>query len=269
VENKIEVPVLEIRGAQHCNLSCKGCSQLSPFQVPYFPDLSTLRRSMIDLKNILKVKRITVLGGEPLLNQKIDELCRSIRDVNLAEELCVTTNGLLLHETSDDFWSLVDEVQISIYPSTKKAINSKLEIILDKAYHHRTALHLMSVPVFNHIGLSSPVTPKSLVNEIYNRCYYKFYTHTLYEGNLYKCAPCVNSAIPKTFRSQNSEDGIQIHGGPSMYQELLNYLSDPMPLSACHYCLGSSGSEVAHEQMTPMEKKVFMNDFELSMLYPR
>lgn len=86
-KSPIEVQLAVIR---RCNLSCGYCSEYdthSP-EVPY-EDL----RSRIDAIHRLRAANIALLGGEPLLHSRIDDL---VRHAARRAQVSITTNGFLL-----------------------------------------------------------------------------------------------------------------------------------------------------------------------------
>jgi MoaA/NifB/PqqE/SkfB family radical SAM enzyme len=83
----VEAQLVVIR---RCNLSCGYCSEYdahSP-EVPY----ETLR-SRIDAIHRLRAVNIALLGGEPLLHSRIDDL---VRHAAQRAQVSITTNGFLL-----------------------------------------------------------------------------------------------------------------------------------------------------------------------------
>lgn len=242
---------LEVRAAEHCNLRCRGCSQNSPFMPQTFPDLPSLGTSLDVLENILRADRATVLGGEPLLNPDIDKLLLMLKTSKVFNRVFVTTNGLMLHRMSQDFWRLVDVVEISVYPATKARLQKKLPKISNAAFEDNVELHLLSMPAFKHVTLSFQITSSALVRGLYNACYFKNFCHTLRGERFYKCAPCVNIGARLSADSIASltDDGIPLDGAPDMLDRLVSYLDSDDPLKACAFCLGSSGSNFPHEQL--------------------
>jgi len=252
-DGKLHTYGLEVRAAEHCNLRCKGCSQNSPFMDATFPDLSRLRHSLAALENVLRADRATVLGGEPLLNPDIDELLFMLKTSKIFNRLFVTTNGLLLHRMSEDFWRLVDVVEISVYPVTRVRLQHRLSKISDAAFAGNVELHLLASPTFKNLVLSSPITSSTLVQGLYEACYFKNFCHTLRGERFYKCAPCVNigARLSEDDLVHVADDGIPIDDAPDMLDRLVAYLDADRPLTACAFCLGSSGSTFPHRQLAP------------------
>jgi hypothetical protein len=252
---KLETYGLEIQASQHCNLNCAGCSQNSPFLPTAFPRLDVIAKSLKSLGKILHAGRVTILGGEPLLNPEIVDLLSIAKQSGVGDQLFVTTNGILLSKMPELFWELVDAVEISIYPNTLSKIQKTLELVVHKAWASKTQVHLLPTPTFKYVTLGERIPDTELVSRIYNACYFKNYCHTLHEGRFYKCAPSVNlgKILNEADRSGLVDAGIEISDSDEMLGSLLRYLNDSTPLAHCSYCLGSSGAEYRHHQMSKRE----------------
>lgn len=63
----------------------------------------------------LGVKKIRLTGGEPLVKKDIVELAQDIKKIDGIEELCITTNGILLNQYGEDLKRVgVDRINISL-----------------------------------------------------------------------------------------------------------------------------------------------------------
>ena len=63
----------------------------------------------------LGVRKVRVTGGEPLVRRGVAELCRMLRGLPGLEELCITTNGILLPELAEPLRAAgVDRLNVSL-----------------------------------------------------------------------------------------------------------------------------------------------------------
>ena len=91
-----KLDILDISSAIGCNLQCKGCNHFSN----YFAPTSQLDTDLLlkDIEVILprvNIGRVSIIGGEPLLNPRCEEIvnaCRSYTD----SPVYLYTNALLL-----------------------------------------------------------------------------------------------------------------------------------------------------------------------------
>jgi cyclic pyranopterin phosphate synthase len=256
-DGKIHTYGLEIQAAEHCNLRCAGCSQSSPFLPPKYPNLHNLERSLYLLSEVMRAGRATVLGGEPLLNPQLLDLLRVVRKSPLFDQVYVTTNGVLLTEVDEEFWNLVDVVEISLYPATRHKILRSIGVFSERAWSSRTEVHLLPSPMFRNITLTEPIDDARTVQAIYEKCYFRHYCHTLYEGYLYKCGPSTHIpdliALAKGNAPAFYDSALLVESAPDFRERLLNFFQSNRPMDVCKYCVGSSGSEYPHRQLSSEE----------------
>jgi hypothetical protein len=256
-DGKILTQALEYSVAYHCNLKCSGCSHMSPFIDEKLPPLESFRRDVEALSGVLHAKDIRLLGGEPLLNPQINDYLKIARSSGVADQIMVTTNGLLLHKADDEFWENVDYMWMSIYPGAappekmiekyaKKAEEFGVRLDLDRTTHFRTT-------VTTEAHADDWVT-----DMIFKTCRsaHLFHCHMIYEGTLFKCAcpPFMPEYLGRfgiEFSPQN--DGFDIHGASNLFEELRDFLFTRKTLDACRYCLGYVGSWQDHRQLSKQE----------------
>jgi len=116
---KIENVFLEIHINEHCNLKCSNCCHFSPIADKEFLDINEYESNLSKIPLLNHFKYITLLGGEPLLNDKICDIIRITRKY-YTKTLRIITNGLLLEHMSKEFFytCIINNVHIMIskYP---------------------------------------------------------------------------------------------------------------------------------------------------------
>ena len=90
--------ILDVSATIGCNLSCKGCNHFSN----YFASGSRLDTDALidDIKTILPridIGRVSIIGGEPLLNPRCEEIVNACRSYT-NNSVYLYTNALLLLE---------------------------------------------------------------------------------------------------------------------------------------------------------------------------
>lgn len=253
----IQIYGLEFFVVDHCNLRCSGCSQCSPFLKKHFADLSIFARSLETLRKYLIPNKITILGGEPLLHPEIDSIISITRNAKMFNKVHITTNGFNLLKMSSAFWSGIDVLRISKYPANADFINQNLAEFIHTCKVNEVELQIREMNSFNRIILTEENANRKVIDEIYNKCIYKYYCHTLSEGKIFRCSPVVNlnkyhEAINNNFTS-NSQDYLWIEDSINFQTDLLHYLNSDISLSGCKFCLGSSGKSFPHRQLTKAE----------------
>ena len=259
----------EITVAQHCNLSCRACSHLSPLLSKDFVDPETLRSDLTTMAKYYHSKYARLLGGEPLLHPNILSIIAVVRESGISDHVEVWTNGLLLWRMSDEFWRAVDGVTVSVYPG-KEMTPKQVRTCHKKARRHGTLLSMAIADEFRESYSEVGTKDISLIKKLYQTCQ-MVNCHTIEKGFLFKCPPSV--FLPKVlntkFRSPQI-DGIKILDSPSFGEKLRAFLESPHPLASCRHCLGSVGKKISHSQVHRSEwrqlqesKSEDMVDYEL------
>ena len=93
-----QIDYLRLSVTDLCNLRCQYCmpaggvEKLQHRAILSFEALEAIVRAAVKLG----VRKVRITGGEPLVRRDIPELCRRIAAIDGVEELCMTTNGILL-----------------------------------------------------------------------------------------------------------------------------------------------------------------------------
>lgn len=273
IQPRIRTRCLEIQAAEHCSIRCSGCAQNSPFLAPRFPNMAALHEDLQQLAAFLHTERISIVGGEPLLNPQIGELLHTLDASGISDRIVMTTNGLLLHEAPDTLWEIADAVEISLYPDTEDQVLQHLPSIWHRAWASRTEIHLLPTPKFRRVTLTEPIQNSDTVREVFRRCYFKEFTHTLRDGKFYRCAPGSNipTIVAKTSpgSAQPEDAGLPIRGQKDLPTALAEYIQRATPMAICSFCLGSSGVEFDHVQLNRREiQRPAQITFQTDMLTP-
>jgi len=117
---------IEYQVADECNLKCCGCMHFSNLvKTANHPDISDFITSLKHLsERFQSIKMIRLMGGEPLLNSKLDLFVRVAREFFPLAEIRIVTNGLLIPKSDDALVDAMKDTQtsfdISQYPPTRK-----------------------------------------------------------------------------------------------------------------------------------------------------
>lgn len=247
---------LEYFAVDHCSLKCLGCSQCSPYLKEHFSDCKVFEKSLQVLRKYLRPQKITILGGEPLLHPDIDSIIRVAKESRMFEEIHITTNGTNIKKMSCNFWRDIDVLIVSKYPSNLAYINSIIDEINKKCKLHNIKLEVRDMKNFNQIVLSEENKDNENVEEIFNRCIYKFYCHTVSDDKIFRCSPVVNFSKlngRKGFAQYDGIDYLKIEESDHFRDDLVGYLNSNKQLVGCRFCLGTSGKSFPHRQLSKYE----------------
>ena len=95
-----KISYLRISVTDRCNLRCRYCMPENGIRLHSHEDILTFEE-IIDVVNVcvsMKIDKIRITGGEPLVRKDIVSLVGMIASVPGVTDLSMTTNGLLLEE---------------------------------------------------------------------------------------------------------------------------------------------------------------------------
>ena len=230
----------------HCNLRCKGCDHFANVADEYSVPLNVLQRDIERMRELLGkdgIREISVMGGETLLHPELPEIIEMVR-MNFPNVMIrVTTNGLLLLNQNDRFWSVCRENSATIV-LTRYPINLKFEKIKEKAKLEKVSFVYFegtddeveknfSKHIIDLNGRSKP-------EEVFGKCGIANYGNFLMEGKLYGCPFAAQSyrIFNKKFDTDLQmceEDYLDIYNIRNK-QEVLEFAAKPKPY--CKYCGG-------------------------------
>lgn len=282
-DGKIQVRSLEFFLADTCNLRCAHCTAASPFLTqPNFPDLHEFEESLSRLSRVMRARQIKILGGEPLLNRDIMRFIASAKSSGMFDAVRVATNGLLLSRMGEEFWQAADIVEVSYYRDAPDPLKEKdFDHFRRMGARFNVRVEIKPKGKF-YLSMSSAKIPDfPTVQRIYDECTeaHVWPCHMLYRRRLYRCSRV--HVIDRSLSGSGvehgdftHEDGLLIDDAPDLLGRVKAYLESPVPLGACHFCLGSSGRRVPHRQLSYEEviagrTRASRAGFEPSMLETR
>jgi hypothetical protein len=247
IVNKLEYPIVE-----HCNLSCIHCDHASPLMNPRFTSLEQYDRDLTICSRVLHTHEFCVLGGEPLLHQHLLRFLAIARDRGISDIVTLVTNGALLHKAPPGMWKLIDKLWLSIYP--RIVIRPDLETIRRMCADNGVMLYVRNITEFGQRLINHRNSDSESVGLIYSQCKiaHEWRCYSIYNGVFYKCSIAPFTSRRLSLRNvgyEGEHDGVRLDGNPTLRAQIEEYLRCTRPLDACHYCLGTSGSNVPHRQL--------------------
>jgi hypothetical protein len=188
-----DVIKLEIHASHACNFTCESCSHFSNNGHKGFLTPEDADYQMGLWSNRLNPQRFCVLGGEPLLNPRIEEFLRIARK-HWKGAVELITNGFLLPHFSN-LGSLLRELDINLVIS-KHGNSPKFDEQWDVVM---TCLNSMNIPYYvrdsisnwtrRYKGYGPNVLPyeDNRPEDSWNICPCKYCLQIL-DGKLYKCS---------------------------------------------------------------------------------
>ena len=267
---------VEVDAAEHCNLRCAQCSHLSPHFNRNSSNYTTqeFKNDVDNLKKLVSCTVFRFVGGEPLLNNDLEEWVKHVKMSNISKKTSIFTNGLLIGEKTLSTLSQFDDIRVSVYnlPAEKvDSIKYNVKWLQDKLKNHSiVSNHLKTFLKFNLIEKNNN---EELVNTVFKNCYHSKNSYSLYKGRLYRCFATrkkgkflqkVNNKVVGDYSKMldSSTDSIKIDENTSS-TSLFNFLFSKKPLEGCKWCLGCSGKRFATKQIESEDDEfAFLSDLD-------
>lgn len=112
-----QITYLRLSVTDRCNLRCRYC--VPPEGRLLFAHDEILRYEeilrIVRILALMGVRKVRITGGEPLVRKNLVCLIREIRKISGIDEVCLTTNGVLLADMADDLKRAgIDRINISL-----------------------------------------------------------------------------------------------------------------------------------------------------------
>lgn len=234
--NRDELDTIEIHVADHCNMNCKNCSMFCGLvKTPKYSNLAQTRNSLYILKGIFKhIKRIRVIGGEPLLNKELDKYLYMIRDIYPYSDIRVITNGILVAEMNDNLITAFKETSSKLVVTSYLPLVKKLDRINDFLKQKGVNYEISEmITDFQKIYDYSGRQDKELS---FNACHWKGACATLYENQIAPCfVPFVIKYLAENFDLNISPSGTMELNADNINKDKIRKLFNT-PFDMCQYC---------------------------------
>ena len=135
--NKIEINYFEVMVNRKCNLRCVGCTSFCDYpQVKEF-EWNKVKSDLEKWSEILSVKNIGLIGGEPLLNTHFYDWLYGVRRIFFDSYILVVTNGLMLKKWPDLISRMIEvspcKLMITLHVNDEE-ITKSLDIMLKEKH---------------------------------------------------------------------------------------------------------------------------------------
>ncbi len=231
-----ELDTLEIHVADHCNLNCKNCSMFCGLvKKPKYSDYMQTQNSLYILKGIFNhIKRIRVIGGEPLLNRELDKYLYMIRNIYPNSNIRVITNGILVTAMKDNlitaFKETASKLIVTSYLPLIKRIDKINDFLKEKGINYEISEVVTDFQkIYDYTGKQDKYLS-------FNACHWKGACATLYENQIAPCfVPFVIKNLSENFNLNISTSGILKLNSEALNKEKIRKLFNT-PFDMCKYC---------------------------------
>ena len=112
-----KINYLRVSVTDKCNLRCRYCMPEEGVPHREHSDMMTVEETLMAIRAAaeLGINKIRITGGEPLVKRGIVKMCKAASEIPGIEEVCITTNGILLTKYAADLKAAgVDRLNISL-----------------------------------------------------------------------------------------------------------------------------------------------------------
>jgi len=229
--NGLTLNYLETHLCDHCNLKCKGCGHnCDEIKDEIFADINQYEKDINELSKKIKIRKIRLLGGEPLLHPEVEKFISATRKAFPKSSIHIVTNGILIPSMKEDFWETCRKckakIDITQYPILKDKFPMYKKII------RKNKVELGSVSIVKKFGNKADYKGKSNYIKSFQSCGSK-YCVNLWKSKLWTCPACyreyVKEKFSKDFELPLSLDIYNVTG-----KEIIEKMNKPVP--ACRFC---------------------------------
>ena len=230
---------LDIHLVDECNLNCRGCSHFSPLAVPGQYRL-TLEDFEIEIKRIQKIfgdhyeDMIYLIGGEPLLHEKVAEFPYIFRKYLKSTRLFLFTNGILLKQQNPTFWESCRKNGIRIL-ITKYPVSLDYDALEALMTENEVEYEIIPCKIGRYTTLDFENQDNGEASFI-NCSAVRESCSTLKNGKIYPCVVAPHFHLFKDYFDIKIEnkDGISIYENYTREEMLYKIANERLQL--CRYC---------------------------------
>jgi len=230
-----------------CNNACVGCNHFAPMQKPTFAEPLQIERDLAAFGKVAHIQRYALIGGEPTLHKRIDDILQIAKDSGTVDLIEVWTNGCRLKDMTETFWMLVDEIDLTLYPG--KPVD--LDFIQRKCAEYGKSLKVKRGAADFTTLLYKRTASEYEAAGIYRSCWYRTFCRVLDNGFFYRC--CTSPFIPKLILGKpEGTDGIALEGLTEL--NLYEYLTAIETPESCRRCAGHGGAHIGWKEQANRAK---------------
>lgn len=253
-EEKVIFNRIQYVVSERCSLKCKDCSHLMQYyQYPKDIDLRKYKTAFdLLLKTVDCITELRILGGEPFMNRKMNEVIEWYHDCDKIQSISVYTNGTII--PNDAILRALQEEKVKVHISNYKINEEKLEKLLPVLDKRHIVYFVREYDAWQDAGgvecRNYSVEQKK---KIFSRCFERN-GYTFLKGQLHRC-PRAAHAMNLRAMPDTKEDYVDLQHWDGTEEELrqqLKNLQKRLWLEGCNYCSGPDN----HVQSIPAARQI-------------
>lgn len=235
--DRLEFDTVEFHVTDKCNLNCRYCSMFSGLvKDNNLPDIKQYVRDLKRIQSVFRsLKRVKLLGGEPLLNPELQQFIEMTRDIFHFAKIQLITNGLLITAMNQELIQSIVKNNVEIVISYYMPLNPKI----DDIHQFLNAHHIQHrvTPIITQFYKIYDLSGMQNADENFAACGCKEGCTTLRDGKLMSCfVPSIIHIAADAFHfSAEYHDYIDLYR-EDLSRELIREAMKKK-LETCKYCL--------------------------------
>lgn len=254
-----ELDFLEFHVADHCNLNCKNCSMFSGLvEGKVFADYDKTRNGLLKLKTFFDhVKVFRIIGGEPLLNDRLSDYIDLVRLLYPFTDIRVITNGILVRSMKPTLIESLKNNKVSFivtgYPALENSYDEIADFLRKNEIRHVVGPTIYKFQkIYNKEGNSD-------TEKAFFQCNWKGTCANIKENRIATCfVPFVLPYFTNNFKLMPvKDDTIDLYEEGLSTEKIHSRLS--MPMDACRYC--TQKRMIVDWELTDGDSKTCLEDW--------
>lgn len=182
------IPYLPVMVTTKCTLKCEYCNNLMPYfkEKACDSDIEVIVDSVKSVAGISdKILFLELVGGEPFLYRKFDELLEKLVKINKIEQIVIVTNGTVI--PNEKVTKLLKKYDVLIRVSDYGYLNKIVKFV---QYAEENELNIW-VTSSDWMYPGKPQKRDELKYDLckqFEKCFFTMQCKYLYEGKLFHCA---------------------------------------------------------------------------------
>lgn len=231
--NKPVLDYVETEISEFCNLNCRGCCDFSNLaKEKKFYELDEFVKDYERLSELFsEIKKIRLMGGEPLLNPHVAGYAREARRIFPSADIRIVSNGLLIPKTDREIFRELKKsnvkFDISNYPPTRRIKKEIAAVLKDERIEFD-----FGVPM-NYFFRNVLEKPADDPTPAFNNCIFT-YCHMMSHGRISPCsyAFCIERFNAKYGTAYPETDCFDIYSDITG-EQLIEAFSKPHEFCRC------------------------------------
>ena len=234
----LKVDSVDLMLTEKCSLKCKDCSNLMQFYAkPVDEDFDMVIKSFDKfMQTVDFVQEVRLIGGEPLMYKRVDEVAKHILGYKNFGQLKVNTNGTIVPNEAK--LKIFEDPRVFFDISNYGKISRNVEKLVEKLKEKKIAHVASSVSEWQDVGKIVKTNRSDQVNkEIFGNCCINRGL-TLLHGNLYLCPFSANATNLKAIKYAEEEILDMKTEKDKLKKQIHNLYFNTDFLEACKSCNG-------------------------------